>query len=110
MKRYYVYILRCNDASYYTGVTNNIDRRLAEHSQGLDSTCYTFNRRPIELVFAQDFQSVTEAIAFEKQVKGWTRKKKEAIIADNWERLKSLSECKNMTTHKNFQGPSELDV
>ncbi|MDR7371942.1 GIY-YIG nuclease family protein [Flavobacterium aquidurense] len=90
MKRYYVYILKCSDNSYYTGITNNIDRRLNEHNFGLNKDCYTFNKRPLDLVFWTEFNDVNQAIAFEKQVKGWSRKKKEAIINDKWEDLKKL--------------------
>ena len=102
MKRYYVYILKCSDGSYYTGMTNDINRRLNEHTYGLNQESYTFHKRPLELVFCADFNDVIQAIAFEKQVKGWSRKKKEAIIKDKWEDLKKLSQCLNKTTHKNF--------
>jgi putative endonuclease len=96
MKRYYVYILKCSDNSYYTGVTNDIERRLNEHNLGLNKESYTYNKRPLNLVFYTEFK----AISFEKQVKGWSRKKKEAIINDRWEDLKKLSECSNKTSHK----------
>lgn len=76
MKIYYVYILKCSDNSYYTGVTNNINRRLNEHNFGLNKECYTFNKRPVDLVFYTEFNDVNQAIAFEKQVKGWSRKRK----------------------------------
>ncbi len=99
-KTYYVYILKCSDESYYTGMTNNIDRRIAEHSSGMNPECYTATRRPVELVFAYEFKYVNNAIAFEKQVKGWSRKKKEAIIGGNWEELRKLAECMNKTTWK----------
>ncbi|MDQ6472138.1 GIY-YIG nuclease family protein [Flavobacterium sp. LHD-80] len=102
MKLYYVYILKCSDNSYYTGFTNNIERRLNEHNYGLNVTCYTFDRRPLELVFYTEFNDVNQAIAFEKQVKGWSRKKKEAIINDKWEDLEKLSECLNESSHKKF--------
>ena len=52
---YYTYILRCSDNSYYTGITNNLERRLIEHHKGLNPTCYTFNKRPVELVYQQNF-------------------------------------------------------
>ncbi|NVJ87262.1 MAG: GIY-YIG nuclease family protein [Algoriphagus sp.] len=103
MKRFFVYILKCSDDSYYTGVTNSLDRRLAEHEEGRDSSCYTFKRRPIKLVFSQDFMDVKEAISFEKQLKNWSRKKKEALINKNWNELKSLAACKNLTSHENFK-------
>ena len=101
MKNYHVYILKCNDESYYTGVTNNIDRRFAEHQNGEDRKAYTYKRRPLTLVFCEDFNDINQAITFEKQVKGWSRKKKEAIILDKWEDLKELSICKNITNFKN---------
>jgi putative endonuclease len=99
MKSYYVYILRCADDSYYTGVTNDLERRLAEHQSGNSSGSYTSTRRPIEIVFWQEFNDIRQAIAFEKQVKGWSRKKKEAIIADRWEDLKALAKCRNASRH-----------
>jgi putative endonuclease len=102
MRYYYVYILKCFDNSYYTGVTNDIDRRFNEHQNGENTSCYTFKRRPLILVYCEKFLDVNQAIAFEKQVKGWSRKKKEAIINDSWEKLKELSICKNSSHHKNY--------
>ena len=104
MKQYYVYILKCSDNSYYTGMTNNIERRLNEHILGLNKECYTFDKRPLELIFYTEFNEVNQAISFEKQVKGWSRKKKEAIINDKGEDLKRLSACLNETAHKNYSG------
>jgi putative endonuclease len=101
MKCYHVYIVKCNDNSYYTGVTNNIERRFAEHQIGEDVKSYTYTRRPLTLVFCEDFSDINQAIMFEKQVKGWTRKKKEAIIANNWDKLKELSVCKNSSNFEN---------
>lgn len=57
----------------------------------------------MELVFYTDFPDPNQAIAFEKQVKGWSRKKKEAIIQGDWDRLKILAECKNESSHKNYK-------
>jgi putative endonuclease len=91
MKQYFVYILLCNDGSYYTGVTNDLERRLYEHENGIDVKSYTFKRKPLKLVFHEMFVDVNQAIAFEKQVKGWNRAKKEAIINGNWEKLPELS-------------------
>ena len=102
MKLYSVYILKCSDGTYYTGITNDIDRRLYEHQNGINLTCYTYKRRPLVLVFCENFPDVNQAIEFEKQIKGWSRKKKEAIINDNWEKLKELSICSNITSHKNY--------
>lgn len=94
MKNYYVYILKCSDGSYYTGVTNNLVRRFEIHMQGINKSCYTYDKRPVELVFHNMFSDINQAIAFEKQVKGWSRKKKEAIINDKWEELPTLSKSK----------------
>ena len=86
-----VYILECSDKSYYTGVTNDVDRRLYEHQQGIDPKCYTFKRRPLKLVFYEYFDQADHAIEFEKQVKGWRKEKKIALINREWERLPELS-------------------
>jgi len=77
---YYVYIVKCSDKSYYTGVTNNVERRVYEHNTSIDESSYTYNKRPVQLIFCQPFQDIQQAIAFEKQIKGWTRKKKEALL------------------------------
>ena len=103
MKSYQVYIIKCDDDSYYTGVTNDKERRMWEHENGENVGCYTFFRRPLKLVFCEMFFDINQAIAFEKQVKGWSRKKKEAIIEDNWEKLKELSICKNSTSYLNYR-------
>ncbi|GEN76350.1 GIY-YIG nuclease family protein [Chryseobacterium hagamense] len=95
MKRYYVYILKCSDNSYYTGVTNDIEKRMQYHIAGVNPDSYTYSRRPVELVFHTEFNDVNQAIVFEKQVKGWSRKKKEAIMNDEWEKLPNLSKEKS---------------
>ena len=101
MKQYFVYILKCVDNSYYTGITNNLERRLYEHTNVRSVNSYTAERLPIELVFHHVFHSPMQAISFEKQVKGWSRKKKEALINDKWELLPVLAECKNESHFKN---------
>ena len=87
MKTYFVYIIKCSDDSYYTGFTNNLDRRMIEHNEGKNKDCYTFDKRPIELVWFETFNDVLNAIAIEKQIKGWTRVKKEALIKEDWDKL-----------------------
>jgi putative endonuclease len=98
MKYYYVYILKCSDGSYYTGITNNVEKRLAEHNSDNATTSYTYKRRPVELVYCLQFNDVKQAIELEKQIKGWTRRKKEALINEDWEKLKFYS--KNYTDLK----------
>ena len=87
---FYVYILRCSDDSYYTGHTDNVESRVHKHDAGeVDS--YTRSRRPVRLVFSQEFPTREEALAAERQIKGWRRAKKEAIIAGRWDLLGALS-------------------
>ena len=100
----YVYIVKCADDSYYTGITNNIEKRLMEHQIGIDKSSYTFSRKPLELVFCQPFDNIISAIEQEKRIKRWTRKKKEALIEGNWEKLREFAECLNDSRHKNFEG------
>lgn len=88
----------------YTGVTNNIEKRLMEHQIGIDKSSYTFSRKPVELVFCQPFNNIISAIEQEKRIKRWTRKKKEALIEGNWEKLRDFAECLNKSSHKNFEG------
>jgi len=87
MRTYFVYIIRCNDDSYYTGFTNNLERRLSEHYSGKNKGCYTFDKRPLELMWFETFNNVLDAIATEKKIKGWTRIKKEALIQQDWDKL-----------------------
>jgi len=93
MKDYFVYILKCSDTSYYTGVINNIERRLEEHNSGIIKG-YTSKRLPVKLVFSEKFSDINDAIRLEKQLKGWSRKKKEALIAGNFILLVELSNKK----------------
>ena len=88
----------------YTGITNNIEKRLMEHQIGIDKSSYTFSRKPVELVFCQPFNNIISAIEQEKRIKRWTRKKKEALIEGNWEKLRDFAECLNESSHKNFEG------
>ncbi len=95
MRDYAVYILRCADGSYYTGMTNDVDRRMHEHTVGLNRTCYTYERRPVCLVYSAHFHDVWDAIAWEKQVKRWSRKKKEALIHGDFDALHTFAACDN---------------
>lgn len=94
MKAMYVYILKCSDNTYYTGVTNNLERRVEEHHQGVNTTCYTYLRIPLELISYQLFNDPIRAIAFEKKLKGWRREKKEALINGKYQLLPELSKNK----------------
>ncbi len=95
MKIMYVYILECSDLSFYTGVTNNLDRRFEEHQHGDNKTSYTYLRRPVKLVYYEIFWGPIDAINFEKQIKGWSRKKKIALINGDYNEIVKLSNKKN---------------
>lgn len=90
---FYVYMLKCSDGSYYIGHTDNLERRLFEHKEGIRQ-CYTYFRRPVELVFYEETYDRTYAIEFEYKIKHWSRKKKEALIEKNWQKISSLGKKK----------------
>jgi len=91
---YVVYILRCADHSLYVGQTNNIPRRLREHNAGRGSN-FTAKRRPVKIAYVENHETKSAAIRRERQLKGWTRKKKEALIRGDLDRLRALSVRRN---------------
>jgi putative endonuclease len=105
IKYLYVYILKCKDGTYYTGVTNNIEKRLIQHNEGIDEESYTFSRRPVQLAYCELFTNYNLAIEWETRIKKWSSKKKEALINSDWKKLVEESKCKNETSHEN---PSRL--
>ena len=87
----YVYMLRCSDGSYYIGsARKGLDRRVAEHNEGRYGG-YTSTRRPVTLAWAEHFLDITDAIAVERQLKGWSRAKKEALIRGDYDAIKLLA-------------------
>ena len=88
---FWVYILQCADSIYYTGHTDNLEMRIQQHHAGAIASCYTLNRRPLKLVFSQDFPTREEALASEQQIKGWSRKKKEAMMRGDWAEVSRLA-------------------
>ena len=90
----YVYILRCRNGSYYVGSTRGaLEKRVAEHNDGTHGG-YTASRRPVELIFHEHFDRITDAIAAERRLKGWGRAKKQALIDGDMALLKALSRRK----------------
>jgi putative endonuclease len=86
-----LYILRCSDGSYYVGTTrDSLEKRVAEHETGLLDG-YTAHRRPVSLVFQQNFEQIKDAVAAERQIKGWRREKKEALIRGDYAALPLLA-------------------
>jgi putative endonuclease len=91
--RAWLYVLKCADGSYYTGSTNNLPLRFAQHQAG-EGCAYTRRRLPVELVYTHEFSSEHEAFLRERQVKGWSRAKKEALIRSDFEALVELSKSR----------------
>jgi putative endonuclease len=94
MKRSYVYILKCFDNSYYTGVSSNLTQRLFQHETGFYPECYTASKRPVELVYYCEFTDINFAIDIEKKIKKWSRAKKEALINEEYDKLPNLAKKK----------------
>ncbi len=109
MKLYFVYILKCSDGLTYTGVTNNLSRRFEEHQKGLNKNCFTFKRRPLDLIFHQEFNDINQAIYFEKKIKKWSGKKKLALANGDFDMLQILAECRN-ATHFNFNSETKVGL
>ncbi|MEM9310877.1 MAG: GIY-YIG nuclease family protein [Pseudomonadota bacterium] len=87
---FHAYILRCNDGSYYTGHTDDLEARMAQHRSGALGG-YSAKRLPVELVWSDSFPTRDEAFAAERQIKGWSRAKKEALIVGDWELVSTLA-------------------
>ena len=90
MKPFFLYILRCSDGSYYVGHTDVLEKRINEHIEGTFGG-YTAPKRPIHLVYSCEFTTRDEAFERERQIKRWSRAKKEALIRVDWETLKRLA-------------------
>ena len=92
--------MNARDRSYYIGITNDLEKRSWEHNTGQDENSYTYSRKPVESKYFETFTDTNQAIAREKQLKGWSRKKKQALIAENFDKLKEL--FKPESGKKNF--------
>jgi predicted GIY-YIG superfamily endonuclease len=89
---FHTYLLRCANQAYYCGHTDNLDQRMQQHHDGLIG--YTAKLKPVELVWQREFGSRAEAIESELKIKGWSRAKKEALIAGDWNKMQALSQSK----------------
>jgi len=96
-KIYCVYILKCSDNTYYTGMTSNLEQRILQHQVGAFQNSYTYTRRPLILQFIAEFTNVWDAIELEKRIKKWSGQKKKALIDGNIDKLKVLAACRNLT-------------
>jgi putative endonuclease len=93
----WMYILECADGSYYVGSTKDLERRIAEHQEGLGAK-YTSRRLPVKLVYGEEYDRVADAYYREKQVQGWNRAKREALIKGEYETLPALAKKKFLKT------------
>ncbi len=100
MSKGYTYILECVDGSYYTGSTKNLELRLAQHQSG-EGANHTKKRLPVKLVYFEEHKRIDEAFYREKQIQGWSRKKKEALIKNMPDELHTLAKCMNETHYSN---------
>lgn len=105
MAKGYMYILECDDGSYYTGSTKYLDERIAQHQEGSGAN-NTQKKLPVVLVYVEEFDRIDEAFYREKQVQKWTRKKKQALIEGKLDQLHKLAECINQSHYCFKPGPS----
>jgi len=106
MRSFFVYLVRCSDGSYYCGQTDSIEARMQQHYAG--EIGYTSTRKPVELVWQGEFETREGAIEFEQQVKGWSRAKKEALIAGDWNRIQELAKSKKTVRPELVEGISAV--
>lgn len=101
----WVYILRCSDDSFYTGSTTFVDQRMEQHQLGVYPG-YTSARRPVKLVWLAEAPDIFQAMEVERQIKGWSRKKKEALIKGDFDLLHELAQSKEMKERRKKRGSS----
>lgn len=101
---YFVYILLCSDTSYYIGLTDDFPKRLEEHEEGKYPNCFTFKRRPLKLAYYETIPFLKEAIERQTQLRKWSRKKKEALMQQDYHRLHLLAACQNLTHYRYKHG------
>jgi putative endonuclease len=106
----WLYMLRCADGSYYVGTSraDDLDTRISQHNLGTFGG-YTARRRPVTLVYSAQFENITEAIACERQVKGWSRSKKEALIRGDFEVLPELAK-RRQPFERHHETPSSFET
>lgn len=102
----FVYILECSNGQYYTGSTIDLGLRFLQHQKG-EGPNFTWKHLPVKLIYIEMYESIGLAFKREKQIQGWSRKKKEALISGNLKMLRRLSECKNESHFNNKPNPNE---
>jgi putative endonuclease len=103
--RGWAYILLCSDGSYYTGSTTDLNLRIQQHQNG-EGANHTKKRQPVQLIYWEEYPRIDQAFYREKQIQGWSRQKKEALIAANYKKMHELAACKNESNSKNYAAPT----
>ena len=99
---YIVYILEFSDNSYYTGSTNDINKRLWQHEQGIESSAYTYSRRPVKLVWtSEEVEHYYDALRWERQIKGWSRAKKKELIRGEFRAIHEIVKTERKRREQN---------
>ena len=104
----YTYIVECSNGKYYTGSTKNLEKRVQEHNTGQGAN-YTKKWKLVKLVYYEEFQNIKDAFFREKQIQGWSHKKKKALIENDIQKLNILSKCNNITSHTKWTS-SEVEM
>jgi len=105
----FMYILECSDGTYYTGSTKYLELRVEQHQNG-EGAKHTKSRLPVKLVYFEKFDRIDHAFDREKQIQGWSKKKKEALILGQFKKLSDLSKCKNQSHFKNDSSKAEQNL
>ena len=103
---YAIYILKCSDGIFYTGLTKELEARVHDHKIGAHPESYTFSRRPVELVWSIVTESYQEAFRWEHRIKGWSRAKKQALIRGDIEGIHKIVESERKQKEQNKRKPS----
>jgi putative endonuclease len=103
---YAIYILKCSDGSYYTGLTKDLEERLKYHENGTYPESYTFSRRPVKLVWNIITESYQDAFQWEHRIKGWSRVKKEALIRGDIEGIHEIVKSERKQKEQNKRNKS----
>ena len=111
---YRVYILLCSDGSYYTGSASDVEKRVWQHQEGVSKEAYTYSRRPVKLVWcSEEVDRYSDALRFERQIKGWSRAKKEALIRNDFDAIHQIVTDERERREKkkvNYSALSEVEA
>ena len=103
---YVVYILECFDGSYYTGSTHDINKRLWQHEQGVETSAYTYSRRPVKLIWtSEECKNFSHALRWERQIKGWSRAKKQALVRSDFDQIHEIVKLERKQREQNKKKP-----